>query len=1122
MTFVDGSKRSFDEMTKKLYGDEHQLQFTDSNKKIKLKEVNYSKYKTGNIISIELQNIMVYTKGKFMFDSNLNMILGANGSGKSTVLCSINIVLDGSLANIGRASEMDHFIKKDCDQGAITITLKSDYNVVSKIFSETELSSLNIKPSDQTVRITRRLYRFAQKSSKKYDYYINGKKIKTDSAVKLLVKGFNIQLDNLTQFLSQERAREFSNLNQKELLKTTLKSISLDTYNEWNSLSEVETNKNRLAHVITEQQRKLDEANEEKTFLEKKVEENERYSKLQTEIKQYDNLLALVKYDEIRKGTQKAEEDYEKCVAAFESKSNELKKILKSEKIYSKIKDKVNDEITQFEREAREHVRSTSNNNNEINSWKHKANEEIANLKHFDSIKRKYEIECQKYRTAIEDIEKQISEFVIEEKSHYDQWKQDRLKIGANRRNLDGELQEETNFITSLKRKQNTAEFEIKKLQNSLTGKDPLLKLDSDDQKRFRTALDAASQKGFKDDVLPPAVACLEVVDDRYADFMNVAISKNTSLAVTFATSEAKNAMGKFISSNLGLNTYLLEKTPVPSPPISIEQLKKLGFDGYASDFLEGHSKVRKMVIEKNRLYRTPVRMNDLDQIMIDKLKRLVDNNGRLIFNQVFAGRSSYKFIKSKYDGQVSVSSFTIQSGRHYRKTGSIVLDDLKKQTQESIANINKSIERINGEIVERENKINVIRIQLLRLSEEGNEIVEKIKKYEIQTKIHSDLHRQKERFEKNLENAKKKVEEFSDSKTQDMKAKVIKNVLNFKINQSLAILKPIKPLAEDAAKSFYSRQKKRLILQSLENEQLLNQGETGVLQREYKELERQLAEAKEFLDEVKNDDARKSLEKRVSSFSKQDIKALKHLAASIDPLTTTAVATALRSKNSELQGLHFDDESENRLKEISHTIKVINAELPKLQAAFDTASSEFAARDGALKNLVETTVNGISEKFESLFKNVGCKGKVTLSDLSQPYKDWEIEIQVAFRLNAQMQKLSGKTHSGGEQSVSTMLYLISLQRYTKAPFTVIDEINQGMDANNERKIHEILVKETCSSNEGEGAQYILITPKLLTNLYYDYGMQCNIIFAGLEMPDVDKDSHLLNLGAAPMYELPE
>lgn len=42
------------------------------------------------------------------------------------------------------------------------------------------------------------------------------------------------------------------------------------------------------------------------------------------------------------------------------------------------------------------------------------------------------------------------------------------------------------------------------------------------------------------------------------------------------------------------------------------------------------------------------------------------------------------------------------------------------------------------------------------------------------------------------------------------------------------------------------------------------------------------------------------------------------------------------------------------------------------------------------------------------------------------------------------------------------MMYLISLLQMSKVPFSLVDEINQGMDARAERAVHNHLVKAVC------------------------------------------------------------
>ena len=117
---------------------------------------------------------------------------------------------------------------------------------------------------------------------------------------------------------------------------------------------------------------------------------------------------------------------------------------------------------------------------------------------------------------------------------------------------------------------------------------------------------------------------------------------------------------------------------------------------------------------------------------------------------------------------------------------------------------------------------------------------------------------------------------------------------------------------------------------------------------------------------------------------------------------------------------------------------------------------------------------------------------------------------------------LDSHRQSGGERAVSTIFYLMALQALARAPFRVVDEINQGMDPRNERLVHERMVAVACADaapsardedgeGDGEGSraagrvsgsQYFLVTPKLLTGLRYHERMVVHAIYSGESMPD--------------------
>jgi hypothetical protein len=75
--------------------------------------------------------------------------------------------------------------------------------------------------------------------------------------------------------------------------------------------------------------------------------------------------------------------------------------------------------------------------------------------------------------------------------------------------------------------------------------------------------------------------------------------------------------------------------------------------------------------------------------------------------------------------------------------------------------------------------------------------------------------------------------------------------------------------------------------------------------------------------------------------------------------------------------------------------------------------------------------------------------------------------LQVKFCDTGGLEVLSAGRHSGGEKSVSTIMFLLSLQKITRTPFRVVDEINQGMDQTNERKVFQ--ARLPCSHSRSGG-----------------------------------------------------
>lgn len=85
----------------------------------------------------------------------------------------------------------------------------------------------------------------------------------------------------------------------------------------------------------------------------------------------------------------------------------------------------------------------------------------------------------------------------------------------------------------------------------------------------------------------------------------------------------------------------------------------------------------------------------------------------------------------------------------------------------------------------------------------------------------------------------------------------------------------------------------------------------------------------------------------------------------------------------------------------------------------------------------------------------------------------------------------------------------MSLTSHARAPFSLVDEINQGMDARAERAVHNSLVDVTCKVDAG---QYFLITPKLLPDLNYHERMKVLCVNNGEWLPEEGVSGNLMGM----------
>uniref|UniRef100_A0A0E0L6N5 Structural maintenance of chromosomes protein 5 n=1 Tax=Oryza punctata TaxID=4537 RepID=A0A0E0L6N5_ORYPU len=157
-------------------------------------------YVPGNIVEIELCNFMTYDHLTCRPGPRLNLVVGPNGSGKSSLVCAIALALAADPAILGRAASVAAFVKRGEDSGHVKISLRGN-------------------TPDHKLCITRKI-----DTNNKSEWQLDGTTVPKKEVIDL-IKKFNIQVNNLTQFLPQDRVCEFAKLTPIQLLEETEKAV---------------------------------------------------------------------------------------------------------------------------------------------------------------------------------------------------------------------------------------------------------------------------------------------------------------------------------------------------------------------------------------------------------------------------------------------------------------------------------------------------------------------------------------------------------------------------------------------------------------------------------------------------------------------------------------------------------------------------------------------------------------------------------------------------------------------------------------------------------------------------------------------------------------------------------
>ena len=242
-------------------------------------------HKKGSIYRVAMHNFVTYNDCEFFPGPLLNVVIGPNGSGKSSIVCGLVLGLGGAPKLLGRAKKLSEFIRHGSEVAWV----------------ELELARASSNGKNVTIRRTLR-------KDNTSEWHLNGS-LATKVEVKALIDSVNIQIDNVCQFLPQDKVVEFAKLDQYELLKETEKAVGSDgMFADHERLIKKHKNKCDFQLQVGTRQKRLEELQASNELLERDVLRFREREKLLKEANEMKLKKLWVEYNEIREALTLAEE----------------------------------------------------------------------------------------------------------------------------------------------------------------------------------------------------------------------------------------------------------------------------------------------------------------------------------------------------------------------------------------------------------------------------------------------------------------------------------------------------------------------------------------------------------------------------------------------------------------------------------------------------------------------------------------------------------------------------------------------------------------------------------------------------------------------------------------------
>ncbi|KAK8174402.1 putative ABC/SMC5 protein [Phyllosticta citribraziliensis] len=980
---------------------------------------NEPPHQPGSVVRIKMTNFVTYTSSEFKCGSSLNMVIGPNGNGKSTLVCAICLGLGWSPQHLGRAKSVGEFVKNGTTEAAIEIELAG---------------------GPQTRGRNPVIKRIIKKEDNKSFFFLDGQPT-PHKRITELCKSFSIQIDNLCQFLPQDRVVEFAALGPVQLLEQTQRAAAPEHMTQ--------------RHEQLKELRKTQKADQD------------------ARDREAEHLSSLEK----RQNAQKADVDRMREQQQLKDKLEAYKRIRPCVN-YRVTMEKMHELVALKDETYLEQVKKTTTaERSKVVRLNQHANVQEREIEAEKGMEKEKTQEIRRIEANIKSLQRQMEE----QPEPFDAAQfNERIREKARR------MREIDNRQMQLTEENRRAEQEMESL-NSQAGRQT--------QKLQRMSHETArawqwiqqNQDQFSSEVFgPPSVTC-SVKDPAFADAAESLFQKGDMCAITCTDKRDFRRLSEKMAEMRLRDVHIREAVRPLSTwksPLSQEVITDLGFSGWILDCLTGPEPVLSMLCDTVRLHQTPVARGPHSEQQFDRVVQ--SGIGKWV-----AGRVSYMVSRRKEYGDAATSTMTRRVNAARVWTDQAVDTGADQESRDKIREIRHELEEIANQLQELRDERQADRGRHSELENERKTIEHE--KGERQ-KIHSSFAALPTKLEGQRTKLAGIEEQLATSSARMLDLDIQIDQLALRKGQaSIDYAQLVQKLLDCQAILYDWQIREAEAISECEVIQARNEEVNALVEERQREWQALDADWKRLKTAATG--LREQVSRLVNSRTDEEVE----LVADVEQtISMEELEAEIESFGTRLTLLHGGDPNAIReYEKRARTIEEKQAKLAEMDEALEQLQEQIDAIKATWEPELDALVEQISAAFSYNFEQIGCAGQVSVHK-ADDFDQWAIQIQVKFREHESLSLLTSHRQSGGERAVSTIFYLMALQSLARSPFRVVDEINQGMDPRNERMVHERMVQIACREHT---SQYFLITPKLLPGLNYHPWMRVHSIVVGEFIP---------------------